>query len=272
MGSNEDTPGDGPITEADLHAWLDGELSPARCAAVEAYLAEHPDDLERVERYRAHGDLIARAYAPVRDAPPFVAAAPVAAAFVTASVAAPAGRRSAAGRAAIAAAAAFALFVSGMGAGWVAHGQRDAAVAQSTSAVSDALAAHRLFVAEVRHPVEVAADQEAHLIAWLSRRLGQPVTAPRLDPVGFTLMGGRLLPSDGGPAAQFMYQNAAGERVTLFVRPSPDAVDVAFRFVQEGGAAAFYWRDRGLSWALSGEADRERLQEIARRVYAALNA
>ena len=34
------------------------------------------------------------------------------------------------------------------------------------------LEAHRVYVSEVRHPVEVGADEEAHLVQWLSKRLG----------------------------------------------------------------------------------------------------
>src|SRR5215510_15353419 len=44
-----------PITEQELHAYLDGELPDARRAAVEAYLREHPEDARRLEAYRADG-------------------------------------------------------------------------------------------------------------------------------------------------------------------------------------------------------------------------
>lgn len=259
---------DGPIAESDLHAWIDGELPPRRAAAVEAYLADRPEDLARLDSYRAHADLIARAFAPLA-APS--AAPSVAAAFPAVPKAPRLWLRP------IAAAAA--LFVAGAAAGWTAgwtaRGSERTlagAAADTPRFAADALSAHLVFAAEVRHPVEVTAEQEAHLIAWLSRRLGAPLTAPRLAAAGFELMGGRLLPGDGDPAAQFMYQNAAGLRVTLYVHPSPNGTDTSFRFAHDGGAAAFYWKDRGLSWALSGEMDRSALQELAHRVYAALNS
>ena len=65
---------------------------------------------------------------------------------------------------------------------------------------NDALAAHRLYIGEVRHPIEVRAA-EAHLLPWLSRRLGTTVRAPDLTAFDLTLLGGRLLPgahSSGG--------------------------------------------------------------------------
>ena len=37
---------DGRVTEADLHARIDGQLAPERAAAVEAYLAAHSKERE----------------------------------------------------------------------------------------------------------------------------------------------------------------------------------------------------------------------------------
>jgi len=79
---------------------------------------------------------------------------------------------------------------------------------------ADAIAAHRTYSVEVRHPVEVDAGQEAHIVQWLSKRLGHQLIVPDLTVAGFRLMGGRLLPAEDGPAAQFMYENGTGERLT----------------------------------------------------------
>ena len=65
---------------------------------------------------------------------------------------------------------------------------------------NDALAAHRLYIGEVRHPIEVRAA-EAHLLPWLSRRIGTTMRAPDLSAFDLTLLGGRLLPGAHGPAA-----------------------------------------------------------------------
>ena len=59
--------------------------------------------------------------------------------------------------------------------------------------MATALGAHTVFVPEVRHPVEVKAD-EAHLVRWLAKRVGADVRAPALGSMGWQLMGGRLLP------------------------------------------------------------------------------
>ena len=98
-----------------------------------------------------------------------------------------------------------------------------------------AASAHVVYTPEVLHPVEVGADQEAHLVKWLSKRLGADIKAPSLVSVGYQLLGGRLLPGDSGPAAQFMYNNESGKRLTLYVRTkAKDNEATEFRFEQEG--------------------------------------
>jgi len=136
--------------------------------------------------------------------------------------------------------------------------------------VKNALGAHVVFAPEIRHAVEVPADQEAHLVTWLSKRLGHKVKAPDLRAPGFRLVGGRLLADADGPAAQFMYENTAGQRVTLYVRTTEAARNTAFRFVEERGIAAFYWVDGPLAYALIGTLPRENLLGLATLVYDAL--
>ena len=43
------------------------------------------------------------------------------------------------------------------------------------------LGAHSVYVPEVRHPVEVRAEEE-HLVRWLTKRVGAPMCAPRRSP------------------------------------------------------------------------------------------
>jgi anti-sigma factor RsiW len=253
---------DGPVTEADLHAWLDGELPSSRWPVVEAHLDANPEDLERIEAYRRHKDMLRRVFA----IPPEPAAVPAAATLE------PAPRRSWR-RLAGAAAAAMLLVVGGAAGGWFARGaMAPAGPAPATARfVADAVTAHEVYVAEVRHPVEVAADQEAHLVTWLSKRLGAPLSAPSLAAAGFQLVGGRLLPGAVGPAAQFMYEDGGGRRITLYVRPHA-AADSAFRLAEQGRVSAFHWEDKGLAWALLGEIDRAALLDLAHKVYDALDS
>ncbi len=164
------------------------------------------------------------------------------------------------------------------GLGWGLHGGHDAQPSPAPGAgaplafAQQAAAAHAVFQPEQRHPVEVTAAQQQHLVQWLSKRLGRPLAVPVLATEGFDLMGGRLLPGDGGARAQFMYQNAQGQRVTLYVgaidagRAAPTAEgggETAFRFHEEGAISSFYWVDRGFGYALSGEMPRATLLALA---------
>lgn len=128
--------------------------------------------------------------------------------------------------------------------------------------------AHAIYASEVRHPVEVDASQQDHLVKWLSKRLGFNLKIPVLATEGFELLGGRLLPGSEGPVAQFMYQDASGKRLTLYVsRRSRAETLTAFRFAQEGPVSVFYWIDRDCGYALSGEVDKPALARVATSVY-----
>ena len=169
----------------------------------------------------------------------------------------------------------------GVLAGWQLHAMRPAAAPQAEvpGFVRRAAVAHATYSPEVRHPVEVGADQEQHLVAWLSKRLGAQVRTPKLDTIGFNLVGGRLLPGDSGPAgspapvAQFMYQTAQGRRITLYVRTeATENRETAFRFSAEGNVRVLYWIDRKLGYALSsGDLSREDLLTVADAVYKQFN-
>jgi anti-sigma factor RsiW len=132
--------------------------------------------------------------------------------------------------------------------------------------------AHLVYAVEVRHPVEVDAAQQEHLVAWLSKRLGTKLKVPVLAEEGFELLGGRLLPGPEGPVAQFMYQETAGRRLTLYVSARAKSEgQTAFRFAQEGAVSVFYWIDGNWGYALSGEIDKPALSRISTSVYRQLN-
>ena len=93
--------------------------------------------------------------------------------------------------------------------------------------------------------------------------------APDFDALGFELLGGRLLAGESGPVAQFMYQDAGGRRVTLYVRRAVAGNhETAFRHATENGVEVFYWIDRDFGYALSGQiahADMKKLADAAYR-------
>ncbi|MGH8691585.1 MAG: anti-sigma factor family protein, partial [Burkholderiales bacterium] len=162
-------------------------------------------------------------------------------------------------------------------AGWHLHDWwRPAAapVAEAGAAmVRRAAMAHATYSPEVRYPVEVRADQEQHLVAWLSKRVGVKLNAPKLQDVGMSLVGGRLLPGETGPVALFMYETPAGQRVTLYVRTAAtNSRETAFRYAREGNVRVFYWVDSKLGYALSSaDISKEDLLKVANAAYQQLN-
>lgn len=246
----------GPISENDLQAYIDGRLAPQRVAEIEAWLAERPEDSARIAAQRQDREALKAAYAPI-------AAEPVPARLVAAVEHRP---RQLWPRVA----AAILIFAAGAAAGWAGGYFGRPVEPERPDLVRAAIGAHRVFVPEVRHPVEVAANEEAHLVQWLSKKLGHKLKAPDLTASGFRLVGGRLLSEYGRPAALFMYENNYGQRITIYCVAEPGEGATAFRYREIDGFAAFYWIDEKLAYAVIGKVKREKLLEVAQAVYAAL--
>jgi anti-sigma factor RsiW len=245
---------DSPITIDELQAYADGELPADRREAVEAWLAAHPADAARVADWRAQADLIRSRYGAVGSEP------------VPARLDLGGLDRSRHSWRAIAAAALTAFLIGGA-TGWVANGATASAPSSFDRYTAEALDAYKLFVVEVRHPVEVPGAEREHLLQWLSKRLGSDLRAPDLGAMGLALVGGRLLPGPTGNAsAFFMYEAPSGERFTLICTPSGSS-ETALRYRAAERYASFYWVDRGLAYVVTGPADRSRLGAIAKAAY-----
>lgn len=247
------------VTDEELHAYLDGQLDTARRAEVEAYLTGHPDAAEKLAAYRRQNETLHALFDLALDEP------------VPSRLRKPASARAWIGIPVMRYAAMVAWLVIGVGAGYVLRGP---ALLSSTpiALAQQAVAAHVVYAPEVAHPVEVDAKQEAHLVQWLSKRLDGDVRPPHLAELGYELVGGRLLPAGDGPAAQFMYQDARGQRLTLYVqRNAKGRGETAFRFAKQGSVSVFYWVDGPFGYALSGEQGKNDLLQIAHSVYRQLN-
>jgi anti-sigma factor RsiW len=246
------------VTEFDLHAYIDGMLPEVRRTAIEEYLAGHSEDAERLRAYRRQIEELHALFDPVLEEP-------VPGRLIEV-------RRSRWLRPSLRSALIAAWLGLGGVIGWHMQAYNSSRVAETTAWAHRAAVAHVIYSPEVRHPVEVGADQETHLVNWLSKRLGAQLKVPHLGGVGYTLVGGRLLPGDSGPVAQFMYQDGKGLRLTLYVRTNPDDTrETAFRFAQENKVGVFYWLDNKLGYALSGEIEKAELLRVATAVYRQLN-
>ena len=256
-----------PITEADLHAYVDRQLPAARHLEVERFLAARPDELERIQDWQQQNEMLRGLLDPVLDEPlplhlPLAAAATV---WPWRGLA-----------------AAVLIAVVSAGAAWSVRGALDADAARLalanrsnggdlTGFARRAAIAHVVYSPDVRRPVEVGADQEQALVTWLTKRLGTAVHPPALGVLGYELIGGRLLPGDQGPVAQFMYGAVGGQRLTLYVTREVAGQDMAFQFGRDGPVNVFYWGDDRFGYAISAGTDRDELLKVSQAVYEQLS-
>lgn len=251
---NDDPAVDAPIDDEPyrqaLSALVDNELSPKECAALIGRVAGDPSAATRISSYRAQNSAL-KALFPAGGgamAPLLIARRP--------------GWTARAGAAAVWLGCGLAL---GLMAGWL-----RADFGERPSFASDADLAYAVYAPEQRHAVEVPVADEQHLLAWLSKRLDRTLSIPSLREHGYFLLGGRLLPGPNGPAAQFMYEDAFGQRLTLYITAANGRPGAMRAMHEANGQSTYYWVDGGMGYALSGRAAREDLRSMAVDVCGAL--
>lgn len=248
------------VTHEEVHAYVDGQLSKSEIQKVEAWLAEHPEEAAAVHAYRLQNSKLHQEFDPFLDEK-------TPEKFV--NIVSRRRKHSKVDSSPwLSLAASILMIAIGAVAGWFLHAwQTQSTVDPKGMFVSHAIGAHRIFTSERRHAVEVPSSQQAHLVRWLSKRIGTTLRTPDLTDLGFELVGGRLLADGTNPAAQFMYENSEGQRLTVYVRKATDIDDTSFRFSSENGNSAFYWIDREFAYALVAPIGKEKLLNIAQRVY-----
>ncbi len=252
---------DPTVTEADLHAYADGQLPEAARARVEAWLQNNPDDAAKVADWQAqNGDIrsLFAGYEEGRESDLLL--------VMPAQTSISSWQK----RSAMAAAAVALLALGALGGhyGPALWQKPDLQLASSETLPAQAQNAFLVYASEVRHPVEVFANEEAHLATWLGKRLSIPnLKVPDLQTLGFHLVGGRLLPVDGKPGAMFMYEDQGGERLTVLVGRNVNNRTTSFRFATAGDLETFYWIDGELGYAVTGEISRDTLRQVAEECY-----
>lgn len=156
--------------------------------------------------------------------------------------------------------------------GWFSHDLLQTAPQNSPLFSDMAISAYEVFSVEVLHPVEVKANKKDHLVKWLSKRIDHPIKLPELENYGFKLLGGRLLSmQEGRAAAQFMFENEQGKRITWLVSKSPAYKDHAFFFKNEKNVNSYYWMDSNVAYSVSGKMDRDNLHKLSQGIYQQIN-
>lgn len=251
------------ISRDQVMAYADGQLPETERVAVEAYLGTNPEAAAEVNLLQRQTDAIRTLFGPA-------GAESVPARLKPRRIAAEIGGRRT--RPWIWAAAAVVLIGLGLGTGWFARPLLEAPPASATL-IADAVNAHAVYVAENRHAVEVGKDDSEHLSTWLSNRLDTTLGMPDLTAEGFILVGGRLLPGEpdaGGRAAQLMYENAAQQRVTIYVTAALPDGKPAYQFASYEGAGAFYWANSRITCTVVGTLPEGQMKAVAGSVYSQL--
>ncbi len=248
------------VTEADLHAYADGLLPDTHRTRVESWLRDNADDAARVTEWQAQNTGIKAMFSGYEKSKPTDTD------LVRKGASRPVWSRRVATAAAI-----VAIFATGTIAGHYGPGLFEKPSLQLTASETfpkQAQNAFLVYASEVRHPVEVFANEEAHLATWLGKRLSiANLKVPDLQSLNYHLVGGRLLPVDGKPGAMFMYENQTGERLTVLVGRNPANTTTSFRFASADKVETFYWIDGELGYAVTGEISREDLRKVAEECY-----
>jgi anti-sigma factor RsiW len=259
----------------DLVAYVDGELAAADARAVEAWLAGDAE-AQQLRRQLQEDSLALRGLlsAVLREpAPKQLVDAITPKGDADARPAAGATVAQLPGRARprplapwVAMAAAVCLIVGGLGgffAGQYQTRQEMASVTpQPLSWIMQVAQYHRVYAAEKRHLVEVAAAETPHIESWLGKRLEMPLVVPDLTAQGLTFEGARMLVIDGEPVAQLIYTPPDGRALALCIIRSPRE-DKPLTASQQEDLRIVDWRAKGYGFVVVGWEDEARMRAIA---------
>jgi anti-sigma factor RsiW len=245
-----------PITEDDLHAYVDGALEPERRAEVAVYLEDHPDVARRVAAFSDQRDLLRKALAPIADEP-------LPRQLNLSEMIEKRQRRPSPIWWAVA--AILMLSIGGIG-GWMMRGNLQASPAGLAALAQEAADSYHVYAPDRVRPVEMRASDSVQLVQWVSNRLKQPVKLPDLTGSGYRLMGGRLIATSHGPAAMFMYDDDRGERLVVLTRPMTSEQNAPMAPHSGGNISGFTWADDGIGYSLVGPAAADSLKPIANEV------
>lgn len=162
---------------------------------------------------------------------------------------------------AIAAAVVGALMIGGAGGlyfGGVATQQETSTVAAWIADIADY---HAVYAAQVRHLVEVPAEEADHIETWLTATLGADVVIPELAEQGLTFEGARLLVAAGRPVAQLLYTDSDGAVVAL-CQIQADTPQEAARQDAIGGFDLVSWGAGDANFVIVADEGRPDLRDI----------
>jgi anti-sigma factor RsiW len=242
-----------PISEDDLHAYVDERLEVGRIAEVDAYLAAHPDMTQQVDGFARQRRMLREALAPIANEPVpaqlslgrIIAARRKPAATVWRSIAA----------------AALLLLVGGAS-GWLGRGALEPPGRGVAALAQEASDNYGVYSPDRARPVEIRASEGADLVRWISDRLRHPVVVANLAGSGYRFMGGRVVATPNGAAGMFMYDDDKGSRLVMLMRPMAVERDAPVFREEKGGITGLAWAEGGMGYSVVGAASLPTLEAI----------
>jgi anti-sigma factor RsiW len=252
-----------PITEDDLHGYVDAALDPERLEEVTAHLLHHPDAAERAVIFDAQRTVLRESLRPIIDepVPPKLDLARL--------IAAQRYTRRQVWRNAAAVALLLGL---GGASGWWLRGLAEPPANGLAALAQEAVDNYAVFATDRTHPVELLADQQDQLLRWVASRLHRTVAVPDLSRSGYRFMGGRIVTTSHGPAGFFLYDDRQGTRLALLMRPMVTDRSAHMSKHSFGDVAGYAWADAGVGYSVIGAAAAEALHPLANEVRRQLNA
>lgn len=237
-----------PPSDADLHAYVDGQLPLEARAAVEHWLAAHPDRAAEVTAWKQDAEQLRTQQAQPEAWPANPALEPALLRRRMHSR-----RRTRLGIAAM-------LMLSlglGTGLGWQA---KQVQLATTRLPMADAVSAYRLF-ATADDTSSLDAVSRTALQDWLQQHFGTLGVMPDLQAQGFTLIGGQRLSTDQGAAAMLVYADRTGARIGVYLRPGGWFSEPGQR--RDGELLAQYWSRGNTSFAVVSPFEDDRARSVA---------
>ena len=238
-----------PVAEAELHAFIDGELPPDRVQAVQSALAAEPSLAARVAAYRADKLRLQELFGSIADRP-------LPQAWLTRIAGHRAPRRLAAYRR-MAVAAAIVVALAG-GAGSLLLRGHDTILAEAEGARDGTLRP-----ADQLAGSSLAQDGGAYR---LQAALGLNVRPPDLAKFGYRLVTVNFY---RGPAAGLLYRNAQAAELTIYVRKS--AGDARFDLLRRGKLRVCIWQDDVVSAVMTADMPAGEMMRVASAAYSSLD-
>lgn len=250
-----------PALDPDLHAYVDGKLSPERAAEIEDRLANDAAQREAVAAWMRDRDLIREAAS--GDHPPDLRtellgrelARRVRARRVRTSLMQPALKQ---------VAASVLIFATG----WAGHAlympDRERSGPKEPRYVLQATVLGASLANRGVQELDVSDARWQASLDWVSDQMQRKIESPKLQHLGLQVIGGRLVRGEDGPLAQFTYQTEDDRQIIVSMTPHPDSEPShAYAVRSVYGQPVAYWTSDGMDFSITGETDIGRLSTLA---------